>query len=292
MKEIALIFIAIIISGVAILSTLFFSSIGLATTNTTTIAVNVSSVGQLSVTPSYLEWIQIAPGGQGTDQTITITNTGSIDFTTGLYASVNSFSAEASNPIGGASTAYAAGSYLVLKNASDTVYHFANRMEWNDSTIVGSISGKNANGISWGKYRNLTNYWIWELRKDNNNQCLNTTTGTPNTAALTIINTQGTFDLTGSTTSATPVGNTSEWGIWSFSAGPLADYCVAVRKNCQSFMIYRWDYNSSLTACTTRKYLNNSLSVGQSIIVTANVFIPSGTPAGNATQSTLTFTAT
>lgn len=293
MKEMALALLIVLCLGVTILSTLFLSSIGLAAVNTTTIAVNVSEVGQIAVDKTYLEWIQVFPGNNGTDQILTITNTGSTTFTTTLYASVNTYSTETSNPLQGPVTGYYAGGFLVLKNASDTNYHFVNRLEWNDSNIVGSISDKNATyGVSWGKYRNKTQWWIWEIRKDNNNECLNTTAGSPNGAAVVIQNTQGSYAVSTGISWGTGLGNLTDLSFWSFSAGPLQDYCVAVKKNCQALMIYRWDKNSSFPTCTTRKDLNKTLAVGASISVTANVFVPLGVPSDNVSQSTLTITAT
>ncbi len=293
MKEMALCLLIVLCLGVTILSTLFLSSIGLAATNTTTIAVNISEVGQIAVDKNYLDWVQVVPGNNGTDQTLTITNTGSTTFTTSLYASVNTYSTETSNPLGGAVTGYYAGSFLVLKNASDTNYHFVNRLEWNDSSIVGSISDKNATyGVSWGKYQNKTQWWVWEIRKDNNNECLNTTAGSPNSAAVVIQNTQGSYAVSTGISWGTGLGNTTDLGFWSFSAGPLQDYCVAVKKNCQALIIYRWDKNSSFPTCNTRKDLNKTLSVGASISVTVNVFVPLGIPSENVSQSTLTITAT
>ena len=293
MEKIGLTILIILTLGIVVLSTLLLSSTGLAAVNTTTIAVNVSEVGQISVLPQYLEFIGISPGNNGTDQTITISNIGSLAFSTGVYASVNSFITESSNPLGGAASSYGAGSYLVLKNSSDPVYYFVNRMEWNDTTI-GTVTGKDAAGVAWGFYRNKTKKWLWEIDKDNNNECLNTTSGVPNTGKIRIKTTDfsGSYDLSSNTVNSTSVGNTTEWGFWRFTSGPLVDYCVAVRKNCQSFMIYRWDKNSSLTSCSTTQYLNSSLGLSGSIIVTVNVFVPSGTPSGNATQSILTITAT
>ncbi|MDI6826317.1 MAG: hypothetical protein QMD36_03965 [Candidatus Aenigmarchaeota archaeon] len=280
-----------------VLSVIFFSKISLADTGTVEIAVNVSTVSALSVQPTYLEWIQVAPGSNGTDQTITITNTGSQPFSTGIYASVDSFAEETSNPLGSSDPAsYAAGGFLVLTNHTDTnIYYFVNRLEWNDTSIASSVTGKSAAGVSWGFFRNKTQRFLWEIAKDNNNECLNTTSGAPNTMAFKIKTTafDGTdYDIGTGTVSATGYANTTEWSSWNFTSGPLASYCIAIAKNCQKFMLYRYDKNSSLPACATTKYLNSTLAPSGQLLITANVWLPEGIPAGNATQSTLTITAT
>ena len=285
MKEMGILILTIIILTSTVLLSLFFSSIGLAATNSTQIYVNVSSIGQLSVTPQALSWTQIAPGSNGTDQTIIITNTGSTTLTN-LYTSVNSFALESTNPVGtNDRTKYSSGSFLVLKNTSDVNYHFVNRMEWNDSNIA--PTGKSANSVSWGFYYNKTQKWLWELVKDGGNNC--STAG-----GLKIQTTEGSY-VVGST-AANPIANstTFEWSSWNFTNGPLVDYCIAVKWDCTRLMIYRWDYNTSLPTCTIKTYLNTTLAVGASIYVTANVFVPSGIPSGDigTSNSTLLVTAT
>jgi hypothetical protein len=290
MKNITYFLLITLFLTVAVLSTIFLSPIGLAAYNTTTIAVNVSTLAQISVSPTILEWIGIAPGASGTDKTLTIINTGSVPFSTGIEASVNTFSAEATNPLGGISTAYGAGTYLVMKNTTSGYEYFVNRMEWNDTSIVDSLVGPETTKPIrvWGKFRNKTQFWVWEIANDNTvDKCQNITNTT-----FKIQNTEGSSTLNSGTSSGTGSANTTEWSTWTFTAGPLIDYCVAIRKNCDSLMIYRWDKNTSLPSCSKARYLNSSLNVGESLVVTANVNIPSGTPSGNATNSILTITAT
>jgi hypothetical protein len=278
---------------VTVLSVFFLPNIGLADTGTVEIAVNVSTTSALSVQPNYLEWILISPGNNGTDKTITITNIGSTAFSTGIYASVDSFAEENTNPIGSTSAAnYAAGGFLVLKNSSDTTSYFVNRMEWNDSTIVSSVLNKGTFGASWGFFRNLTQEFLWEISKDNISQCLNISAS--NTMAFkikTAADTGSNRDISTGTVSATASANTTEWSTWTFSSGPLTDYCIAIAKDCQRFMLYRWDKNGTLPSCSGTRYLNTTLSPSAQLLVTANVWLAEGIPAGNTTQSTLTITA-
>jgi len=292
MKKTTSLLLTLLILTLAVLSISLFSSTSLAGTGTVSINVNVSEVSQISVLPSYLEWIQVVPGNNKTDQTITVTNVGSTVLTNGVYGEVNSF-AEITNPWTGGTPR--AGSFLVIKNSTSSLYYFVNRLEWNDTSIAGSVENKDANGVTWGFFRNKTQKWLWEVDKDNNGECLNSTAGVGNTAMIRIKTTafDGTYNLATNMANGSSVGaNTTEYSFWTFASGPLYDYCVALRKTCDAFMIYKWDKNSSWTACGSTLYLNNTLQLTGSLTLTANVFVPSGTQSGNATASILTITAT
>jgi len=286
----------VLILSIAVTSTLFFQSISFAATNISTVTVNVSSVGQISVTPAILDFVQVSPGGTSTDQTVSIQNIGSTHFAAGLYASINSFS-EATNPLFGAIAGYQSGDFLVLKNSSDNVYHFVDRMEWNDSSIRASIQNGDGAGVSYGFFRNKTDTWLWEIIKDNNGECLNTSAGLGGNSCKIRMKTAkftgiaGSYDMASGTTNASGQANTTEWSTWTFTAGPLVDYCVAIRKNCQALMLYYWDKNTTYPTCAKTQYINETLSIGATIAITANVQVPSGSPSGNATSSTLTITA-
>jgi hypothetical protein len=277
----------------AVLSVLFLPNIGLAATGDVTIYVNVSTTAAISVQPTVLSWLLIAPGNNGTDQTLTITNTGGTAFSTGVYASVNSFAKETSNPLGSTNpTSYASAGFLVLKNATDTTYYFVNRMEWNDSTITDSVQNKDTYGISWGFLRNMSQNFLWEISKDNASLCLNgSASNTMHLHIKTVADTGSNRDITDSIAIDTFSANTTEWSVWTFSDGPLQNYCAAIARNCQRFMLYRWDKNGTLPSCTNTRYLNATLNPSSQLLVTANVWVPSGIPAGDTLNSTLTITA-
>jgi len=295
-QEMIFAFLLTIILTMAVFLVLFLPKIGLADTGTITIYVNISTTAALSVQPTVLSWTLIVPGNNGTDQTITITNTGSTVFSSGVYASVNSFAKEASNPIGSSSaSSYASGGFLVLKNTSDTTYYFVNRMEWNDSTITDSVTNKDTNGVSWGFFRNMSQKFLWEITKDNASLCTNgSASNSMHLHIKTVADTGSNRDMTANIATDTFSSNTTEWSTWTFSSGPLQNYCAAIDKNCKRFMLYRWDWNGTLPACpaSSRKYLNATLNPSSQLLVTANVWIPSGIPAGDTTNSTLTITAT
>jgi len=294
-QEMIFAFLLTIALTMAVFLVLFLPKISLADTGPVTIAVNISTVAALSVQPTYLEWILIAPGNNGTDQTITVTNIGSTAFSAGVYASINSFSVETSSPIGSTNAAsYASGNFLVLKNSTDPTYYFVNRVEWNDTTIASSISNKGTYAVSWGLFHNMTKEYLWEISKDNASQCVNISIS--NTMAFKILTVQDTGsnrDMNTNVVSADPSANTSEWSTWTFASGPLVNYCAAIARNCQRFMLYRWDKNTTgLPSCTKTQYLNATLAPSGQIFITANVWVARGVQAGNTTQSTLTITAT
>jgi hypothetical protein len=275
-----------------ILSILILPNIGLADTAPVEIYVNISSTSALSVQPSYLEFIQVPPGGNSTDKTLTVTNTGSTDFSTGVYASVDSFN-ESTNPLHTNNIGnFEAGDFLVLKNATDSTFYFVNRIEWNDSDVYSQATGKSTNGTSYGFFHNASKNYLWEIAHDRQGECLNTTAGDGMVFKIKTTNFNNDYNIGTGTTSATGYANTTEWSSWNFTAGPLQNYCVAIAKNCQRFMLYRWDKNSTLPDCINTVYLNKSLGPGGQLVLTANAWIPQGTPAGNASSSTLTITAT
>jgi len=292
-QEMIFAFLLTIILTMAVFLVLFLPKIGLADTGTVTIAVNISSVAALSVQPNYLEWILIAPGNNGTDQTITVTNTGSTSFSAGVYASIDSFAKETSSPLGSSSaSSYASGNFLVLKNSTDPTPYFVNRIEWNDTSLSG-ISNRGTYAVSWGLFRNMTKEYLWEISRDNSSLCLNGSAS--NTMAFkikTTVDSPSNRDMSSGTVSASFSANTTEWSTWTFSSGPLQNYCTAIARNCQRFMLYRWDKNTTLPSCTGTQYLNATLVPSGQIYITANVWVPQGVQAGNTTQSILTITAT
>jgi hypothetical protein len=91
---------------------------------------------------------------------------------------------------------------------------------------------------------------------------------------------------------ATASANTTEWATWTIATGPLADYCIAASSDCKRLMIYRYDLNSSLPACTKASHIApGTFSPGVTKYFQLKVHVPVGVPAGTVTNSTVTFTA-
>ena len=265
------------------------SSFAVTVNNTTTIALNVSKLAIMTITPTYVEWLNIPPGNNGTAQNITITNKGSVNLTN-IYASVNSFALETTNPLFTGNPAdYAAGSFLVLHNSTESEYRFVNRMEWNYTDTLDNYV-PTSGAVSRGFFKNITKEYLWDIVPDSNNQCLNTS---EMTFTIKTVPDDGTNrDMSSDTVTGTGEGNTTEWSSWTFGSGPLAGYCTAIYKDCTKIMVYQFDHNSSLPTCSNLTYIQSSaLTPNSDHTMSANVYVPKGIPAGNTTQSTLTITA-
>lgn len=262
--------------------------------NTTVIQVNVSEVASIEVNPTSISWTQIAPGANSSIQQVSIKNTGSASFGAGIFVSVNSFVNTTNNPTAGdASDKYMAGSFLVVANSTflaTDLFYFVNQISWNESTYPEPTS-PTAGAVSWGFYNNKTQSWLWELKPSADGTCRNRTD-----TALKIKNTvdsgTGSRDLSSGTSAGTASANTTEWCTFTFTAGPLVDYCVAASSDCKRLMIYRHDLNSSLPSCTkTSELVPGTFSPGVTKYVNLKVHISKGVPAGTVTNSTVTFTA-
>ncbi|MEM5801060.1 MAG: hypothetical protein QW350_01770 [Candidatus Aenigmatarchaeota archaeon] len=282
------------ILALSILSLVNFPSIQAATNDTVVIHVNVSLLSEITVTPEMLEWLNIVPGTPAAEYSVDIKNTGSTNFTK-LWATVNSFATETTNPLGkGNPLLYAAGSFLLLKNetAQDS-FRFVNRMEWNETEMPTYMVPNPSDAVSWGYFRNFTDIYLWNFNDSATaGECLNGTEmqfrikTTPESIVLP------NRDMTVGTVAATFEANTTEWSAWSFSSGPLAGYCVYIYKDCQKIMVAQWDYNQTLPACSSRKYITQEFFMPNMIhTVNLTVYIPRGVPYGNTTSNILTIVA-
>jgi len=266
--------------------------------NTTVIQINITQVAQISVSPAALNWSQVSPGSNGTVQTVTVTNIGSTTFTNGIYVSADSWVNTTNNPTPPNTdpTKYMAATFLVIANSTDSannVYWFVEQISWNETNyITPSPTGANPSAKSWGYYRNITNWWLWELKNaSGDSSCRNGTDG----ATLTIVQTPGSTNLGTNYTANFVTNNSQTWGIWNFTSGALKDYCVATHTSCNYILIYKYDLNNTgLGSCgAQRGYLapSSSFGPGQSVSFSVKPHIPSATIAGTVWNSTVTFTA-
>jgi hypothetical protein len=259
-------------------------------TNTTNVRINVSQVSQLSVSPLYVSWSQIAPGTNGSVQTITIKNIGSTSFATGIWVSVDSWVNTTNNPTSPNTDAskYMSGSFLVIGNSTHTAtdeYWFVNQISWNETTFPNPTGGITTGAVSWGYYWNMSNSWIWELKPfTGDTSCRNGTTSLKIQATPNLVNVSG-------ATSATFMANITQWSTWNISSGPLVNYCIAASSDCKYLMIFKFDKNTSFT-CNKDDYITpDSLAPGQSKYFDIKPHIPTGFPSGTLMNSTVTFTA-
>jgi hypothetical protein len=291
-KDTAILFLAIL--AITVLSFLSTPSTKAATNDTVLISVNVSLLSEITVTPEALEWLDIVPGTSAAEYSVDIKNTGSVNFTK-LWATVNSFATETTNPLGkGNPLLYGAGSFLLLKNeTAEDNFRFVNRLEWNETEMPTYMILNPSDAVSWGYFRNFTNIYLWNFNDSATaGECLNGSQMEFRIKTTPESISSPDRDMTSGTVAGTFQANTTEWGAWTFSSGPLKDYCVYIHKNCEKIMIAQWDYNSTLPPCNSRKYISQEFFMPENVhTVNLTVFIPRGVPYGNTTSNILTIVA-
>jgi len=264
------------------------------TNDTVEISVNISLLSEITVTPAFIEWLNIVPGSVVSPSNVDIQNTGSVNFTK-LWAYVDSYAEEVNNPLGqGNPLLYAAGSFLVLTNETgETGYRFVNRMEWNETEKPTGMTLSPSDSVSWGYFRNLTDIYLWNFNDSaTEGECLN---GSQmqfkiKTVAESLINPDR--NMNSNTVTGTFEENTTEWSSWTFGSGPLANYCVYIHKDCKKMMITQWDWNTTLPSCSKRKYITQEVFTTNAIhTLGLTILVPKGVPVGNTTSSTLTIIA-
>ena len=282
------------ILAITVLSLLPMPSTKAATNDTVVISVNVSLLSEITVTPEALEWLNIVPGTSATEYSVDIKNTGSVNFTK-LWATVNSFATETTNPLGkGNPLLYGAGSFLLLKNeTAEDVFRFVNRLEWNETEMPTYMIPNPSDAVAWGYFRNFTDIYLWNFNDSaTSGECLNGTEMEFRIKTTPESTSSPDRDMSSGTVAGTFQTNTTEWGVWTFGSGPLKDYCVYIHKNCQKIMIAQWDYNNTLPPCSSRKYITQEFFMPENVhTVNLTVFIPRGVPHGNTTSNILTIVA-
>jgi hypothetical protein len=264
------------------------------TNDTIIVSVNISALSEITVTPEAIEWLNIVPGYSASFQSIDIKNTGSTNFTK-LWVNVDSFSKETTNPLGkGNSLLYAAGSFVSLSNqTAEDAFRFVNRLEWNETEKPTGMITNPSDAVSWGYFRNFTDIYLWNFNDSATaGECLNGSQMEFRIKTIAESISSPNRDMTTNTVAGTFEANTTEWGVWTFSSGPLKDYCVYIHKNCEKIMIAQWDFNSTLPACSARKYITREFFMPENVhTVNLTVFIPRGVPYGNTTSNILTIVA-
>jgi len=291
--------ILIILTGILLLPVLTFAA-----DDTVTINVNVSLSAIIEVTPDTITFNQVAPGivTFPTSKGFTITNVGSTNFTQ-IYVSLDVWQTgeEDSSPLGtGVASDYYAGGFVVIKNETDLAggagtnnWRFAGRQEWN-LTKLPTYFTPDTWTVSWGYFGNSSRQYFWDLRNGTDGTCNQTGTSL-RIKEWDVNGSSAAYDLgsdiqTGSFTAASG----EEWGINTFSAGPLDGYCVATHQSCERIFIYQWDQTSNFPTCSDAWYLYNDptkLKPNEQFDFNITVWVPKGIPAGTTSSSTLTITA-
>ncbi|MBU4245542.1 hypothetical protein L6303_04405 [archaeon] len=278
------------------------AAIAATTNNTVTVNINISSVGAIVVLPNSLSWTtgelgSINPGADSAVSNLIIKNTGSVNVSS-IYMNASTVGDEPSNPLQTADAAYYSAAGLVMvKNATDTSFYHAGRLEWNLSTVLTdetlNLAGTTGK-FSHGWYRNASgNEYLWKLENGTNGFCNNTAT----TFAIKVIPENQTTmnrNLAAGLSACSAVTTGTDWGVFTCTDGPLADQCVAAASTCDKIYIYK--YYATLAdypTCTNSDYLRRANIVpGDEAAFSVKASVPKGTPAGDAVTGTLTIIAT
>jgi hypothetical protein len=264
-----------------------------ASANQTNVTVQVASVTQMTVLPNVISWSSVNPGAIGGMTYIQIRNSGSVNIT-GISAYTDTLDTEPNNPYpAGTSSAFSSGSVLMIRqNVTGAGYNITDRLEWNVSRPAGTGTTNCGSAIAWGYYRNVSNEYIWCL---NNATEINTTHGCNSTDTTFYIEQDadnGTADSRNPDLLASSDSLTQpDWGIFYFTSGPLANYCIATHQTCTKILIYKYDRRSPFSACTSKvAYLRNTtLTPGDEFTVNLDAWVPKGISAGWLASSWLTF---
>ena len=260
-----------------------------ASSNQTDIDVNVSSLAQITLSPTYLNWTQLSAGSTGGYKNITITNTGSVNVTN-IYSWVDTITDESERPYGSSNASkYAAGGVLTLENEGDSTYYYLGKQEWNWTADIPSHDWSAVtNATAWGFFKNITNEYVWVLGNGTAGLC-------NNSGAQFSIETD--VDI-GTVSTRTPdntfslINGDYNWAYAAITTGPLTGYCVAAYSNCSRIFIYNFDKRNNFTVCANSDYLTTSqFTPGKTMIVRVDAWVPRGIPAGNMTTATLTVEA-
>lgn len=271
-----------------------------ADTKTVTVEVSITSLSQITLSPSYLTFYSLTPGTFSSESKIDIRNTGS-DNITQLYAYPDTLTDESIRPYGFSnSTYYAAGGVLIIRNETNATHFWAGRIEWNSTEDISNMVKTGVTSpVAWGFLKNTSIEYNWLVGN-----------GTPTTQgiAFRFCNTSGTqFAIendvdNGTAGSRTPTtggitldGSDDSYSYFSVSRNALPNQCVAVSANCGKVYMYKYDKRAGFSTCLNTNYLQEgALQPGEIHSVNMSAYIPLGIPAtnGSLNQSTFTITGT
>jgi hypothetical protein len=261
------------------------------------INVTITQFTQISVLPDSITFADLLPGGESGYINVSVKNIGSANVTV-IYVYTSTIADEATSPLGsGNASSYASTGFIFLQNSTAENHTHAGRLEWNLSNILQNETLDLDSGTTQfihGFYRNAS-YGDYLFKVENGSAGLCNNSG----AAMKIIDTpeNGSTQHRDFSTESTTADNTIDasnqyWGIFSFTAGPLLDHCVAVDSGCTKIFIYKYDQRSNFTGCDNdASFDTTTLTPGNEINGTLYASIPQGTPQGQAIVGTLTINA-
>jgi hypothetical protein len=271
------------------------------TENQTNVTVTVAAVTQIRVLPKTISFSG-NPGQVLSAEGITTENIGSTNIT-GYYAYVDTITAEPSRPYGtGVASNYAAGGVLTLDPDNPISFSYLGRQEWNWTEDI-AYKIVPVNTISFGFFRNTTSDYFWSIHNTTSGVvvggCANVSVSNGvvfriNNNADNGTSVTRTTDTGGDYTQAAEVASnipleSANWGIVKFSSGPLNGYFVALKDDCQRFVVYRFD----------RRFGNNGDFINSTAVFSPgdidyhqlSAWLPYGIPAGSLRYCILTVEA-
>lgn len=268
------------------------------TTANVTVNVNISTVGAIVVLPNWINWTAMSPGSDSAVSNFIIKNTGSVNVSD-IFMNTSTIGDESTNPLQTADVSkYAAAGLVMVKNATDTSYYHAGRLEWNLSTVLTDEVLSLAAGVTnmgHGWYRNASgNEYLWKLENGSNGFC-NTSSAT--FTIKTVPENQTTMNRNLGANTMTCAISDSGNAAWSSAScgtsGPLAGQCVATSSNCDKIMIYKYfGPLSDYPACANAAYLRKNVIVpGDEAAFSLKASVPKGIPAGDTKTGILTIFA-
>lgn len=267
---------------------------------TVTVNINISSVGAIIVIPNSLSWTtgnlgSLSPASDSGVSYLIIKNVGSVNVSN-IFMNASTIADESSNPLQTANASFFSAAGLVMvKNATDTSYSHAGRLEWNLSTILMNESVGDLTEItkfSHGWYRNASgNEYLWTLKNGTNGFCNNSNT-LFDIKLYPENQTNLNRDITVDKAVCTHGAANANWGTFTCT-GPLLGQCIATASTCNKIYIYKYyDSLADYPTCGNSNYLRKGTIVpGDEAAFTVIASVPKGTPAGDAKTGTLTIMA-
>jgi hypothetical protein len=273
---------------------LLSSSFSYALNDTININITIGPVSQINVVPNALNWTQQTTGLTGGVINFTIKNAGS-ENVTNIIAYVNTNETETLRPYGSSNPSdFSSGGLIVIKNNSASKMYWVQRKEWNWTRDIANIDLGAISPYSRaarGFFRNTSLEYVWAVGNGTEGLCNNTGT----LFAIEDDNDLGASDTrTPTTTGIVRDGGDGDYSYFSVNraTAPLSDMCVAVSKNCDYILAYKYDRRgtpSGFGTCSNAADLRSeALPPGETDDIHIDAWIPNGVPSGQLAIAILT----
>lgn len=270
------------------------------------VSVSISSISEITVSPESLSWT-LPPCDVGTQYSVDITNTGS-ENVANIHAYVDTLDNETSRPTGTTSSEYAASGIIMLKNETNETWHYAGRLEWNNSedianknlAAVTACSDLENQNCSYGFISNTTYSYMWAIGN-----------GTETGEQTGYCNETGTQlaiegdDDDGTASTRTPITTfvigspvlVDDWALFTVDHPVISQACIAVHYLCDRIYLYKYDRRNSefkeFSSCAGSSDVQvSNLAPDVTHTLTVNAFAPCGIAAGGLALSNLYIEAT